>query len=861
MAEKEFVAADVMEVELDSVRDSDESDLDITENQPKQEMEDTSEEEIRTEKENQLKQEKEYISEGEISSKKENQPKQETEYTSEEEIRTEKDQTNMVEDTPESLMSLIQALDDETLIQSPILKSITNPEIQSSALKILRTKYNDMLEKFQTASNKCKEDCEPKYNMLKKKYTDECLERKRLYNELIEMRGNIRVFCRCRPISSDEISKGYSNVVEFDSSHENELQIICNDSSKKQFKFDHVFDPSANQEAVFSETLPVVMSALDGYNVCIFAYGQTGTGKTYTMDGTIEDRGVNYRALEVLFDTSRERESDLSYGFSVSMLEVYNEKIRDLLAESTDQNGKKLEIKQSSDGTQEVPGLIESDVNTINEVWDILRIGAKNRSVGSTAANEQSSRSHCLVRVTIRSENLVTHQRSKSNMWLVDLAGSERVSKIEAEGERLKESQFINKSLSALGDVISALASKNNHIPYRNSKLTHLLQSSLGGDCKTLMFVQISPSSSDLAETICSLNFATRVRGIEQGPARKQSDPAEAIKLKQIMEKLRQEEKENARLNDSLQLLNLKFASRENVFKTLQEKIRDAEQQCKTYQQRVRDLENQISEGNRTTTNSTIPKFTKPPLAPPVRRAPLGRITNRLPPIPSQKPLSFPSFSQNKENNNNNNISEKAVGKARRVSIVPAQQKRRSSLAILPAYSLKDPHRINTERKMAELERQLSQLGPRRRSFATYNPYPVTATCSRITPDSVGKFKSFFGSSSKYSSMGSGSKYAVSPKYNYNNNVGTGVSKLKLPGVRLQPTRFSDVNQGSKLGFAVQKRVLIGSPAKLQRKQELTGSGLSELWAMKNLNLNGGGMNGGAARRVLCNGKRRVSII
>jgi kinesin family protein C2/C3 len=205
---------------------------------------------------------------------------------------------------------------------------------------------------------------------------------------------------------------------------------------------------------------------MDGFNVCIFAYGQTGTGKTFTMEGVPENRGVNYRALEELFRMSEERSTSVAYTFSVSILEVYNEKIRDLLDESNDQS-KRLDVKKSADGTQEVPGLVEAPVYNIDGVWEKLKFGARNRSVGSTNANELSSRSHCLVRVTVRSEHLVTGQRSRSHMWLVDLAGSERVGKTGVEGDRLKESQFINKSLSALGDVISALASKNSHIPYR----------------------------------------------------------------------------------------------------------------------------------------------------------------------------------------------------------------------------------------------------------------------------------------------------------------------------------------------------------------------------------------------------------
>ncbi|KAL9683177.1 hypothetical protein QQ045_014994 [Rhodiola kirilowii] len=413
-----------------------------------------------------------------------------------------------------------------------------------------------------------------KCQLLEKKYVQESVERKRLYNEVIELKGNIRIFCRCRPLHPSEIGNGSTAVIEYESCPDNELQVICSDSSKKQFKFDHVFKPADSQEAVFSQTVPVVTSVMDGYNVCIVAYGQTGTGKTFTMEGTSENRGVNYRTLEELFRLSKERCGVMAYELYVSMMEVYNERLKDLLVENSTEPTKKLEIKQTPEGTQEVPGLVEARVYSTDEVWQLLMTGSRARSVGSTNANELSSSSHCVLRVTVKGENLVNGQRTKSHLWLVDLAGSERVGKIEVEGERLKESQFINKSLSALGDVISALASKTPHIPYRNSKLTHLLQSSLGKDCKTLMFVQVSPTAADLTETLCSLNFASRVQGIEAGPVRKQADTNELFKYKQLAEKQKHDEKELNMLQDSVQSLQLRLAAREHICIGFQDKVR-----------------------------------------------------------------------------------------------------------------------------------------------------------------------------------------------------------------------------------------------------------------------------------------------
>ncbi|XP_047979052.1 kinesin-like protein KIN-14S [Salvia hispanica] len=551
--------------------------------------------------------------------------------------------------------------------------------------------------------NKYHEECE----LLKKKYLQESSERKKLYNEVIELKGNIRVFCRCRPLNQDDIEKGSTSVVDFDSSQENELQVICSDSSKKQFKFDRVFGPEDNQEAVFDQTMPIVTSVLDGYNVCIFAYGQTGTGKTYTMEGTSENRGVNYRTLKELFRISEERSTIMRYELFVSMLEVYNEKIRDLLVENSNQPAKKLDIKQSAEGTQEVPGLVEARVYDTEGVWSLLKSGSQVRSVGSTNANEFSSRSHCLLRVTVAGENIINGQRTRSHLWLVDLAGSERVGRIEVEGERLKESQFINKSLSALGDVISALASKNSHVPYRNSKLTHMLQSSLGGDCKTLMFVQISPNSADLGETLCSLNFASRVRGVEHGPARRQTDHAEFLKYKQLAEKAKQDEKEARKLQDNVQALQLRLAAREHICKNLQEKVRDletqlAEERKTRLKQENRALASVATQSTLTSNQAqkaSIADNKKPPLAPSKLMMPLRSITNFMPLAPSPAPpnkksmsMSYlPAVREDKENAPRENKGKQVIMKARRGSFAvrpsPAAppNKKSMSMSYLPA--------------------------------------------------------------------------------------------------------------------------------------------------------------------------------
>ncbi|XP_072958003.1 kinesin-like protein KIN-14R [Typha angustifolia] len=423
------------------------------------------------------------------------------------------------------------------------------------------------------------------YKEIKNKFIEESKERKDLYNKLVELKGNIRVFCRCRPLNVEEIEAGASMAIDFESAKDGELVVRGHVSSKKVFKFDSVFSPEDDQEKVFEKTTPFATSVLDGYNVCIFAYGQTGTGKTFTMEGTEAIRGVNYRTLEELFRIIDERRHLFHYEITVSVLEVYNEQIHDLLLSGSQPGvaSRRLEVRQVAEGVHHVPGLVEAHVSNMNEVWEVLQTGSKARVVGSTNANEHSSRSHCMHCVMVRGENLLNGECTKSKLWLIDLAGSERVTKTDAQGERLKEAQSINRSLSALGDVISALATKSPHIPFRNSKLTHLLQDSLSGDSKTLMFVQISPNENDVGETLCSLNFASRVRGIELGHAKKQVDVSEMSRYKLMVGKVKQDNKNKdaqiKSMEETIQSLEMKNKAKEMINRSLQDKVKELESQ------------------------------------------------------------------------------------------------------------------------------------------------------------------------------------------------------------------------------------------------------------------------------------------
>ncbi|KAM3326414.1 kinesin-like protein KIN-14I [Capsicum chacoense] len=358
-------------------------------------------------------------------------------------------------------------------------------------------------------------------------------ENRKLYNQVQDLKGSIRVYCRVRPFLP-----GQSNCASsVDHIEDGSITISIpskNGRGRKSFNFNKVFRSSATQGEVFSDTQPLIRSVLDGYNVCIFAYGQTGSGKTYTMTGpknlTEQSQGVNYRALGDLFLIAEQRKDTIHYDVSVQMIEIYNEQVRDLLV--SDGVNKRLEIRNASQGLT-VPDASLVRVNSTCDVIDLMNLGQKNRSVGATALNDRSSRSHSCLTVHVQGRDLASGAILRGCMHLVDLAGSERVNKSEVTGDRLKEAQHINKSLSALGDVISALAQKNAHVPYRNSKLTQLLQDSLGGQAKTLMFVHISPEPEAVGETISTLKFAERVSTVELGAARVNKDSTDVKELKE----------------------------------------------------------------------------------------------------------------------------------------------------------------------------------------------------------------------------------------------------------------------------------------------------------------------------------------
>nr|XP_061802000.1 kinesin-like protein KIF3B isoform X3 [Nerophis lumbriciformis] len=362
----------------------------------------------------------------------------------------------------------------------------------------------------------------------------------------------VKVVVRCRPMNEKELAAAFECVVSVDVRFG---QIIVRNPREasagelpKVFTFDSVYDSKSKQIDLYDETFrPLVDSVLQGFNGTIFAYGQTGTGKTYTMEGVKNDperRGVIPNSFDHIF-THISRSQNQQYLVRASYLEIYQEEIRDLL--SKDQT-RRLELRERPDTGVYVKDLSSFVTKSVREIENVMNVGNQNRSVGSTNMNEHSSRSHAIFVITVECSELGVDGENHirvGKLNLVDLAGSERQTKTGAQGERLKEATKINLSLSALGNVISALVDgRSSHIPYRDSKLTRLLQDSLGGNARTVMVANIGPASYNVEETLTTLRYSNRAKNIKNKP-RVNEDPKDAL--------LRKFQEEIARLKAQLE--------------------------------------------------------------------------------------------------------------------------------------------------------------------------------------------------------------------------------------------------------------------------------------------------------------------
>ncbi|XP_050233061.1 kinesin-like protein KIN-5D [Mercurialis annua] len=347
---------------------------------------------------------------------------------------------------------------------------------------------------------------------------------------------NVQVIVRCRPLSDDEMRVHTPVVI---TCHEGRREVaavqnIANKQIDRTFLFDKVFGPTSQQKDLYDMAVaPIVFEVLEGYNCTIFAYGQTGTGKTYTMEGGgrkkngefPSDAGVIPRAVKQIFDILEAQNAE--YSMKVTFLELYNEEISDLLAleETTkfvdDKSKKPIALMEDGKGGVFVRGLEEEIVCTANEIYKILEKGSAKRRTAETLLNKQSSRSHSIFSITIHTKECTPEGEEMikcGKLNLVDLAGSENISRSGAREGRAREAGEINKSLLTLGRVINALVEHSGHVPYRDSKLTRLLRDSLGGKTKTCIIATISPSIHCLEETLSTLDYAHRAKNIKNKP-------------------------------------------------------------------------------------------------------------------------------------------------------------------------------------------------------------------------------------------------------------------------------------------------------------------------------------------------------
>lgn len=350
---------------------------------------------------------------------------------------------------------------------------------------------------------------------------------------------NVQVILRCRPFSNEELRNNAPQVVTCND-YQREVAVSQNIAGKhidRVFTFDKVFGPSAQQKDLYDQAIvPIVKEVLEGFNCTIFAYGQTGTGKTYTMEGECKrsksdgelpaGAGVIPRAIKQIFDTLESQNAE--YSVKVTFLELYNEEITDLLAPEEisrvaleDKQKKQLPLMEDGKGGVLVRGLEEEIVTSASEIFTLLERGSAKRRTAETLLNKQSSRSHSLFSITIHIKEATPEGEELikcGKLNLVDLAGSENISRSGAREGRAREAGEINKSLLTLGRVINALVEHLGHVPYRDSKLTRLLRDSLGGRTKTCIIATVSPAVHCLEETLSTLDYAHRAKHIKNKP-------------------------------------------------------------------------------------------------------------------------------------------------------------------------------------------------------------------------------------------------------------------------------------------------------------------------------------------------------
>lgn len=466
-------------------------------------------------------------------------------------VKKSKDQEieTMRKEIGESSSKAAQDLMEKTLLVEELMKKVEDAQNSRDEATATAQAAQDKIAEARITHKKNDD--------LHKDLVREQLRAKKLHNELEDMKGKIRVYVRVRPFSKSELAKNCGEGVMKDGRQSVLVKGHSGPDSKKNYEFDSVFggsDADGNtQEDVFKDTKHLMMSVIDGYNVCIFAYGQTGAGKSFTMVGAADIgscvsesgefdplAGIIPRAVVEVFRLLQEREGQQDFSVEVQMFQLYRDGLEDLLKEkkaTKDAKEGPLKItlaEHSASGLVEVDGAVIKTASTAQEVMKIVELGSKRRTTASTQMNAESSRSHLIVSLKVTLTNQKTGGQVVGKLTLVDLAGSERLDKSGATGEGMKEAQSINKSLSALGDVIACLTTGQGHIPYRNHPLTMLMSDSIGGNAKTLMFVNTSPADYNVSESNSSLGFALRCKDVQNTAGAGGGGGASAAQIKAL---------------------------------------------------------------------------------------------------------------------------------------------------------------------------------------------------------------------------------------------------------------------------------------------------------------------------------------
>ena len=349
-----------------------------------------------------------------------------------------------------------------------------------------------------------------KVNILSHKLKNEKFLRRKIHNRYMYLRGNLRVMCRVRPfLPSEKINK--KSQIETMVINNDSISIFQENKQEKNFEYDYIFDTKSTQKDVYEEVTLLIQSMVQGNNICIIAYGQTCTGKTYTIQGpNSKNPGIVPRAARELFlilNNFNKSNFFESIRLSMTIIEIYNEQIYNLLEESTPN----LNMYEDASGNLIIPDLNPISINSFDEANKLFKLAAKFRHTSSTEYNDRSSRSHCIfsfqLKLTGKDGRII-----RSTLHIIDLAGSERISKSQNKDEKLrKESICINLSLHSLSTVLNSIALKASHIPYRDSKLTHFLKDSLNENYNILLILLVSPNVKDISETISTLQFGERI--------------------------------------------------------------------------------------------------------------------------------------------------------------------------------------------------------------------------------------------------------------------------------------------------------------------------------------------------------------